>query len=116
MYRLHGEIAFDTTAHRNTARTALINRWGTDNTLNQTYVRTGAIVDSYKRPVLDFGGHFETVGTGVTLRQWVLDEIAEHPQVKDWIVAAWVHMHRSDHTDRADADVWEYRVKGPFGE
>lgn len=116
MYRLHGEIAFDTVGHRNTARTALINRWGTDNTVSQTYVRMGALVDTLKRPLLDFGGHFATVGTGITLRTWVLDEISEHPQVKDWVVAAWLHMHRSDHQGGEDPEVWEYRVKGPFGE
>lgn len=114
MYRLHGEIAFDTAAHRNTARTALVQRWGTDNTLQQVYMR--ANLDSLKRPQLDFGAHFALVGTGVALRAWVVDEIAEHPQVKNWVEACWVHMHRSDHANRADADVWEYRVKGPFSE
>lgn len=114
MYRLHGEIAFDTTAHRNTIRTALVNRWGTDPTLQQAYIMNYA--DSYRRPSLGMGAHFILLGTGQVFRQWLLDEIGEHPTVKSWIVAAWIDLHRADHVRREEAERTEYRRGGPFSD
>ena len=112
MYRLHGEIAFDTAAHRNTARTAIIQRWGTDNTLSQTYATNS--VDGFSRPQLECGAHFTVIDSGLALRQWLLDQITEHPVAKAWVEAAWITLHRTDQAAGINAEILEYRKKGPF--
>lgn len=114
MYRIHGEIVFDTLGHRDTARTAFVQRWGTDPAITRRYAIAG--VESLKRPRLDVGGEVSTVDEALAIRQWVIDELTEHPVARTWIVGVWIKVHRTDRPTKAESDYREYRRGASTGD
>ena len=95
--RFKAVVGFDTLAHANTVKTSVATQLVGKDIFEEH--RFSTFVDSDDGPTLLGEWRFNNEVDRDSLKDWILNQIQNHPVVKSWIETARVSWHSCTHND-----------------